>query len=94
MSDPALRDLLKIEEYVALDSPTRAAVLVDRILAKARGLARFAERHPINPGRRPLELRAMMVGPYRVYFHVGPHQVMVVRGWHASRRAPRAADLT
>jgi plasmid stabilization system protein ParE len=67
-TEPALADLDAIADYIALDSPAAAAVLVERVFAHVGQL----EAHP-ESGSRPAELgrsryRQIVEPPCRVLY--------------------------
>ena len=78
-TEPALIDLDKIAEYIALDNFQAASSLVQELFATIERL----EQHP-NSGRRPPELekqtryREIIVGPCRVFYRVENETVYIV----------------
>jgi len=81
ISEPALCDLLSINDYYLLTvSDKTAAAIIDRLEATINSLADFPER-----GSIPKELLALGIGqyrqiitkPYRIIFEVLPKKVVV-----------------
>lgn len=91
-TEPALRDLDTIAEYIALDKPEAARKFVRRVFAAADRLARF----PLS-GRKPAETkglpyREIVVPPCRIFYRVDRKAVLLL---HVMRGEPllRVEDL-
>lgn len=90
-SEPALRDLEAIAEYIALDDPEAAIGLVSRVFMHVGQLA----AHP-RSGRRPPELgrsryREIVEPPCRVFYRVDGGTALVVHVMRAERLLRLAA---
>ena len=77
-TEPALIDLNEIAEYIALDKPTAASSLVQKIFTKAERLEDFP-----NSGRNPPELqksryKEIIVNPCRIFYRVDGDNVYIV----------------
>jgi len=77
-SEPALEDLEKIAEYIALSNPVAASELVQRIFEVVDRLIEFPES-----GREPLELegfnyREVVVNPFRVFYRIEDEIIYIV----------------
>jgi plasmid stabilization system protein ParE len=84
-TEPALADLDAIAEYVAIDKPDAAAVLVARVLEAVARLRRYP-----SSGKRPPELsktpyREIVSGPCRVFYRLGSGTVYVLHVMRAER---------
>ncbi len=87
-TEPALEDLNKIAEYIALDKPGAAKKLVAKVFDSVRRLKEF----PLS-GKVPEELedsryREIVVGPCRVFYRLESDLVFilyVMRGERALR---------
>jgi toxin ParE1/3/4 len=91
-SDPALNDLEAIAEYIALDNPEAAAVLVRRVFAHVDQL----RLHP-RSGTVPRELksgryRQIIEPPCRIFYRYDAKRVVVVHVMRAERKL-RASRL-
>ncbi len=69
-TEPALIDLNEIAEYIALDKPTAANSLVQKIFTKTERLEDFP-----NSGRNPPELKKsrykeIIVNPCRIFYRI------------------------
>jgi toxin ParE1/3/4 len=76
-TEPALDDLDGVAEYIALDNPVAAGLLVERVFRRVRQLARFPKS-----GKRPPELprtpyREVVVPPCRVFYRVDGQTVFI-----------------
>ncbi len=89
---PAARaDLIEIGDFIAADSPSRAASFVAEIEARMR---EAAERPGSFPARDELYegLRAARHGRYLIFFVEQGDEVQVVRVLHGARDLPRAFE--
>jgi toxin ParE1/3/4 len=84
-TEPALRDLEAIADYIAIDSPEAAAGVVRRVYAHVAQLA----EHP-RSGRRVPELkrsryREIVEPPCRIFYRIDDERVFVVHVMRAER---------
>lgn len=84
-TETAWRDLERIADYVAEDSPSYAAALVRRIRGCARSLEELAERGRVVPELDDPEVRELLVGNYRLIYEVGEESVHVLGLIHGAR---------
>jgi toxin ParE1/3/4 len=87
---PAARaDLIEIGDFIAADSPQRAASFVAEIEARMREAAErprsFSARDELHEG-----LRAARHGRYLIFFVEQGDEVRVVRVLHGARDLPQA----
>ncbi len=87
-SPQSLRDLESISAYISADSPTYAALVVERIVAAVERLAAFPESGRIVPERDSAEIREVIVRPYRVVYRLRPGHVDIVTVFRSSRQIP------
>ena len=87
-SPQALRDLEAIRDYIAVDSPRYAALVVERIVARVERLHAFPESGRVVPERNSVEIREIIVSPYRVVYRARPGVVEVATVFRASRTLP------
>jgi len=85
-SNPALSDLNDIAEYIALDKPSAAKKLVNKVFSSVERL----EKHP-ELGRFPLEIkdkryREIIVGPCRIFYRFENEAVFIVYVMRGERK--------
>ena len=90
-TEPALRDLEAIADYIALENPIAAAGVVKRVFAHLGQLA----AHP-RSGRQVPELgrsryREIVEPPCRVIYRIDEGTVSIVHVMRAERRLRRTA---
>ena len=79
----AREDLRAIVTYVSQDSPTYAAATGGRIVAAVERLRRYPRLGRVVPEYEDQRIRELVVGSYRIVYHVQRQQVgilAVVRG--------------
>ena len=77
-TEPALLDLEEVAEYIALDDPSAASRVVQKVFERVERL----EQHP-QSGRRPPEMprmpyREVVVPPCRIFYRVENDQVFIL----------------
>jgi toxin ParE1/3/4 len=77
-TEPALSDLNEIAEYIALENPSAASTLVERVFSAVERL----EGHPTS-GKVPAELegsryREVVCGPCRVFYRSAKDEVLIL----------------
>ena len=85
--DDAINDLIQVRRFIAMDNPSAAASVANRIrsavpeLAKQPGMGR--------PGRVPgTRERVLVDAPYIIAWRVEEDSVVVLRVLHTSRKWP------
>lgn len=77
-AEPALEDLDRIADYIALDKPLAAQNLVNRVMDSVERLADFPES-----GSQPKELkgtpyRQLVIAPIRLFYRISERQVLIL----------------
>jgi len=78
-TEPALRDLDDIAEYIALDKDSAAKKLVSRVFSRVENLQNFPES-----GRKPPELPKnsryfeVIVGPCRIFYRIDDLKIFIL----------------
>ena len=77
-TEPALSDLEAIAEYIALDKPSAANKLVQKVFSKTDQLKQFPES-----GRKPPELKKsryweIIVNPCRIFYRIEDDKVYIL----------------
>jgi toxin ParE1/3/4 len=69
-TETAWRDLERIGDYIAEDSPGYAAAFLRRVRDRARSLDELAERGRVVPELDEPEVRELFVGSYRLIYEI------------------------
>jgi toxin ParE1/3/4 len=90
LSPRAAADLEEIADYIARDSPGRAASFVTELEAKCRAVAATPELYPTRDDLAA-GLRMAVHGRYRVLYRdlTGENTVRIERVLHSARNLPR-----
>ena len=85
-TEPALLDLNKIAEYIALDKPSAASHLVQKVFSKTERLEEFPES-----GRKPPELKKsrykeILVDPCRIFYRIDKDKVYILYVMRSERK--------
>ncbi len=85
-TEPALLDLNNIAEYIALDKPSAASHLVQKVFSKTERLEEFPES-----GRKPPELKKsrykeIIVDPCRIFYRVEKDKVYILYVMRSERK--------
>lgn len=76
--EPALEDLDRIADYIALDNPLAARNLVRRVMESVERLTDFPEA-----GSKPKELkstpcRQLEIAPLRLFYRIAEKQILIL----------------
>ena len=85
-TEPALIDLNKIAEYIALDKPSAANSLVQKVFSSTDRLEQFPES-----GRKPSELKKsryleIIVNPCRIYYRIEYDKIYIIYVMRSERK--------
>ena len=85
-TEPALLDLNEIAEYIALDKPSAAIGLVQKVFLSVERLEQFPES-----GRKPPELiksryLEIIVGPCRIFYRVEGDKIYILYIMRSERK--------
>jgi len=75
---PALDDLNEIAEYIGLDNPTAAKVLVQTIFDKIERLSTFPESGRVPPELPQLSYREVVISPCRIFYKIENNEIIVL----------------
>jgi toxin ParE1/3/4 len=84
-TETAWRDLERIADYIAEDSPGYAASLARQIRDQARSLDEMAERGRVVPELDQPTVRELVVGSYRLIYEISDGNVYVLGLIHGAR---------
>jgi toxin ParE1/3/4 len=88
-TEPALRDLETIAEYIALDKPEAARAFVRKVYRVVERLAAFPKSGRVPPEIPDLPYREVVVPPCRVIYRIDHQTVLIIhvmRGEEEMRR--------
>jgi plasmid stabilization system protein ParE len=77
-SNPAIADLTEVTNYIALDKPSAADKLAERVFAATAKLGEFPNAGRVVPEWGRVTVRELIVGPCRVIYTVGEELVVVI----------------
>lgn len=78
-SEPASEDLDAIAAYIARDSESYAAAFVQKVREAAASLVIFSERGQVVPEYGDKAIRELLVGHYRLIYHLSNGTVFILR---------------
>lgn len=85
-TEPALQDLDAIAEYIALDNPTAASQLVERIFAGTERLADFPQSWRAPPELPNSVYREVVVPPCRVFYREDERRIFILHVMREERQ--------
>jgi len=88
-TEPALNDLDEIADYIAVDKPLAARLLVQKIFKKAELLRKFPQLGTIPPELKEFPYRQLVIPPCRIFYRIDKktvYMVAVIRGERTLRR--------
>jgi len=87
-TENAVEHLVNIYEYIALNSPTYAKRVVDKITRRSEQIS----EHPLSGRKVPEydaeDIRELIEKPYRIIYRIKPDQIDVLAVIHGSRLLP------
>jgi toxin ParE1/3/4 len=88
-SASALEDLSHALKYIARDNPRAALEIGERILEQIKTLSAFPKMARIVRRVNGTEIRRKVIGPYNLYYSVGPDDSVYIHHlWHGARLEP------
>ncbi|HYW05521.1 MAG TPA: type II toxin-antitoxin system RelE/ParE family toxin [Longimicrobium sp.] len=84
-SEQALSDAEDLRDFIARDAPAFAELFVDRVFEAVERLSDFPMSGRIVPEFRRPDLREVLLGSYRIVYHVVGDTVSVATVCHAAR---------
>ena len=85
-TEPALSDLNAIAEYIALDKPSAASKLVQKVFSSTDRLEKFPES-----GRKPPEFKKsryleIIVSPCRIFYRIEDDRLYIIYVMRSERK--------
>ena len=87
-TENAIGHLINIYEYIALNSPTYAKRMVDKITLRSDQIAAQPLSGRKVPEYEADDVRELIEKPYRIIYRIKPGQIDVLAVIHASRLLP------
>jgi toxin ParE1/3/4 len=84
--DSALDDLAEVRRFIALDSPSAAERVVNRIVQSTRRLEQFPQSGRIVPEYGRPDLREVIVDAYRIVYRIRGDVVAIASVEHGARQ--------
>lgn len=84
-SESAISSVVDAAEYIAKDSPSYAAALVDKAEKTANSLFQFVERGRVVPEYGDQSIRELFVDNYRLIYRVRGRHVLIAAFVHGAR---------
>ncbi len=84
-TEPAIKSLQAIENYISLDSEYYAKVYVEKIIQQVDKLEDFPSIGRIVPEYKKNDIREILFGNYRIVYHLHSDCVVILNIIHASR---------
>lgn len=84
----AVEHLVNIYEYIALNSPTYAKQMVDRITRRSQQIADQPLSGRSVPEYQTDDIRELIEKPYRIIYRIKADQIDVVAVIHGARLLP------
>jgi plasmid stabilization system protein ParE len=87
----AREDLASVRAFISEQSPSYAALVIDRIIGVTDRLAQFPESGRAVPEFAQPDVREVIYRPYRIVYRlVGTDEVHILRVHHGARSFPEA----
>jgi len=87
-TEPALNDLDRIANYIALDKPVAAKRLVIKIIAAIDKLSSFPEMGKKIPELRASRYKQLIVKPCRIFYRLQKNKVYILHVMRQERMGP------
>jgi addiction module RelE/StbE family toxin len=91
-SPRSIADLEAIREHIAGDSEQYAALVVSRLVAAPERLLRFPELGRVVPEFGQIDLRELIIRPYRLVYRVRAEAIEIAIVFHAAQLFPDLAS--
>jgi toxin ParE1/3/4 len=87
-TDNAIEHLASIYEYIAVNSPTYASGMVDRITRRSAQIADSPLSGRMVPEYQAHDIRELIEKPYRIIYRIKQDQIDVLAVIHGARLLP------
>jgi toxin ParE1/3/4 len=77
-AEPALEDLNRIADYIALDKPLAARNLVRRVMESVERLTDFPESASKPKELKGTPYRQLVIAPLRLFYRIAEKQILIL----------------
>ncbi len=85
-TDPALEDLNRIAEYIALDKPSAAKWLVREVFSKVKRLENSPKSGRKAPELHKTKYREVIIPPCRIFYRIEEEKVFILYVMRSERK--------
>ena len=85
-TEHAVKQLAAVAEYISLDSPVYAELVIDRVVRRLAQARRFPESGRTVPEYERDDLRELIEPPYRLIYRIRPQVIEVLSILHGRQR--------
>ncbi|HSL88600.1 MAG TPA: type II toxin-antitoxin system RelE/ParE family toxin [Ignavibacteriaceae bacterium] len=85
-TDQSLDDIQNIAEYIAKDSESYAKIQVQRFFSRIEILYKYPESRRMVPEIGDASIRELIIGNYRIIYHIVNNKRIEILTVHHSRR--------
>lgn len=88
-TEEASRRLEEIETFIAMDSPSRAAQFVDRLIEAAEKIGAFPYRGRVVPEFASHPIRELLVRRYRIVYLIKSRHIEILTVFEGHQQFPQ-----
>ena len=85
-TEPALLDLESIAEYIALDKPSAASHLIQKVFSSTDRLEQFPESGQKPPEFKKSRYREVIVDPCRIFYRIEKENIYILYVMRSERQ--------
>ena len=85
-TEPALLDLESIAEYIALDKPSAASHLIQKVFSSTDRLEQFPESGRKPPEFKKSRYREVIVDPCRIFYRIEKENIYILYVMRSERQ--------
>jgi addiction module RelE/StbE family toxin len=82
----SLKDLRAINDYISLDSTFYAARFISKLIRRVDQLIEFPESGRMVPEKNVHQIRELIEGNYRIFYHLQKEKITILRIHNAARK--------
>lgn len=90
VTDAAYADIARIGRVISIDSPSRAAMFVEELFERCRGLGAMPRAFPLLPNWEDRGVRRRVHGSYLIFYRISVDSVEVLHVLHGAMDYERA----